>query len=254
MSFTVHAKRASWIFGIAPFYGLLVPPIPSNRVVANLVHSIPRSEDKFRSVGKWPAFRKSASPESISLIEDDFGGSEIQCMKCQASIGNLYHDGKKSGDDHAEAKDRHCVESDAVVFEALDLDEPAPEAPAEPSRQISLDVVETTEAPVSMPAGMTQPTPTSTPQKSSRASSRSTPAATPAATPASTPAAAPASDSRTPRKSVARIVPPNATAQRPQEAQQEGVSATVIGVVAVAAVAIVGIGAWLGLRRANSKK
>lgn len=217
--------------------------------IANSCDSIPRSEDKFRSVGKWAAFRKSATPESIKLVEDDFGGSEIQCMKCDAVIGNLYHDGKKSGDDHPEAKDRHCLESDALVFEPLDLDEPAPEPPtaAEPARQISLTVQETTETPVTMPAGMTQPTIAPSKSASLRSSSR-------ASAPSSgNNALSSSSSSSSGSMRASRKAPRTDSAASPSmERSESGVSATVIGAVAVATVAVVGIAAWLGWR--NSKR
>lgn len=112
-----------------------------------------------------------------------------------------------------------------------------------------------------MPAGMTQPTPTSTPLKGSRASSRvGTPAATPsrstpAATPESTPAGEPGSGMRNSRKGT-RTPGPIKVSQRLdfEEGQESTISTGIIAAVAVAAVAVVGIGAWFGLRRSSNRK
>lgn len=196
-------------------------------VDTNAVDSILRSEDKFRSVGKWPAFRKSAEEGLIVLVEDDFGGSEIQCAQCKAVVGNLYHDGKKSGDEHPDAKDRHCLESAQLTFEPASLDEPAPTTPSH-TPQISLNVQEVTETPSTMPAGMTQPSQTklrSSKSTSLRASRKS---------------AAPSS--------------PSSSASHSKDQEAPGISATVVGVVAVAAIAITGLAIWAGFRRSNNKK
>jgi peptide methionine sulfoxide reductase MsrB len=97
-----------------------------------------RSEDKFRSRGRWPAFRKAATPESIKLKDDySFGlqRKEIVCGKCGSHIGHLFADGKSAGDTHPDAKDRHCVLSLTMNFEAdpnAPTVTPPPPVPEEP--------------------------------------------------------------------------------------------------------------------------
>lgn len=152
-----------------------------------------------------------------------------------------------------------------MTFEAVDLDEPAPEAPAEPSRQISLAVQETTEAPTTMPAGMTQPSSASkvrssqsrvapsTPGGANASSAPSTPAGANAPSAASTPATPGDSGLRNSRRTPARSPAATNPAQQKKSEEEAGLSTTVLGVVAVAVVAVVGVGAWFGWRRATKK-
>ena len=141
-----------------------------------------RSEDKFQSVGKWPAFRKPASAESVKYVEDMFGGSEIQCSKCDKHVGTLFHDGKKAGDSHPDAKERHCIESATVNFIVSNPAEIAPQLPQTPSK-VTLNVSETLERPTTPPLGAPQ-NPKSNNKSKLNSSSNKNPLASSAKTPA----------------------------------------------------------------------
>jgi len=190
------------------------------------------SGDKFRSVGKWPAFRKAATPEAIKLVQDDFGGDDILCSKCLATIGQLYHDGKKAGDEHPEAKDRHCVESKALTFDATDPNEPAPQLPSN-TPSIKLNVSEQLERPTTPPLGVPQSAVDNKKLKQG-ASAKKPAAASSSASPASKPR--------------------SATKSKDSQVESSAPSTAVIGAVALAGVAIISIGAWLGWRQLSNKK
>jgi peptide methionine sulfoxide reductase MsrB len=200
-------------------------------IVSNLFHHNIRSEDKFRSVGKWPAFRKAATNDVVKFVEDMFGGSDIQCQKCSKHVGQLFHDGKRSGDVHPEAKDRHLVESAAVNFEPSNPDEPAPQLPSGAS-SIKLNVSETIESQTTPPLGAPQAGKSTTKGKLNNNSNK----------------AALSSSGRTTRPK-----------DKSEVASKENVdiqlpSKTIMGAVAVAALAIVTIGGYLGYRRYNNKR
>lgn len=161
----------------------------------------------------------------------DFGTDDIECNKCGNHIGQLFHDGKKSGDKHPDAKDRHCVESASLTFEASNPDQEAPVLEA-PVAQLTLNVTESTEKPSTSPLG-TVHAPTPQTKTNLRASAQNRTAA----------ATSKPTRTRTPQP----------TSELVEEAT--GPSKTLMGVVAVAAVAIIGIGGYLGWRRmANNKK
>lgn len=148
------------------------------------------------------------------------------CAKCDKSIGNLYHDGKKAGDEHPEAKDRHLVLSKAVVFEAADPNEPAPQMPETTQPTLTLNVNSTQERPTTPPLGLA--TASSKPLKQSRPKSKR-----------------PAPGSTTPTSSSKEASNTSKQTAAP--------SNVVMGAVAVAAVVIVGIGGWLGYRRFSNR-
>jgi peptide-methionine (R)-S-oxide reductase len=189
-----------------------------------------RSEDKFQSVGKWPAFRKPASAESVKYVEDMFGGSEIQCSKCDKHVGTLFHDGKKAGDSHPDAKERHCIESATVNFIVSNPAEIAPQLPQTPSK-VTLNVSETLERPTTPPLGAPQ-NPKSNNKSKLNSSSNKNPLA---------------SSAKTRR-------PKDASLSDSGQIEQSGPSKTLMGAVAVAAVAIIGLGGYLGWKRFTSNK
>jgi peptide methionine sulfoxide reductase MsrB len=68
--------------------------------VAHLIWYWHRSGDKFQSPGKWPAFAKAATEESV-LLEEDFSvgilRTVIVCKQCSKEIGHVYNDAQQLG-------------------------------------------------------------------------------------------------------------------------------------------------------------
>jgi len=129
------------------------------------------------------------------------------------------------------------VLSASVSFEVADPNEPAPQLPSTPAAAaIKLNVSETLERPTTPPLGVPQAAGSDKKQLK-----QSTGAKKPAA--ASSPSTGP--------KSVR-----DGTPTKSKGAQQEssGPSKIVVGAVALAAVAIVGIGGWLGWRQLSNNK
>eukprot|EP01122_Echinamoeba_exundans_P009677 TRINITY_DN3474_c0_g1_i1.p1 TRINITY_DN3474_c0_g1~~TRINITY_DN3474_c0_g1_i1.p1 ORF type:complete len:267 (+),score=90.08 TRINITY_DN3474_c0_g1_i1:42-803(+) len=78
-----------------------------------------RSGDKFQSPGKWPAFAKAATEESV-LLEEDFSvgilRTVIVCKQCSKEIGHVYNDAQQLAG--VEGQQRHTVSSKNLRFEA----------------------------------------------------------------------------------------------------------------------------------------
>lgn len=122
------------------------------------------------------------------------------------------------------------MESASLSFEASNPAQEAP-APTAPVNQLTLNVSETTERPSSSPLGTVQ---APTPQNKTNLKSGSNKNHT----------AAPSKPTRTRT--------PQPTSELMEEAA--GPSKTLMGVVAIAAVAIIGIGGYLGWKRMSNNK
>lgn len=76
------------------------------------------SKDKFvpkAPLNEFLSFRSAINDSSITKEKKvNYLGmkeTEIKCAKCSFHLGFLYNDGKEVGDDHANAKERHCLSS-----------------------------------------------------------------------------------------------------------------------------------------------
>eukprot|EP00742_Colponemidia_sp_Colp-10_P009059 GILJ01009850.1.p1 GENE.GILJ01009850.1~~GILJ01009850.1.p1 ORF type:complete len:130 (+),score=10.47 GILJ01009850.1:39-428(+) len=80
-----------------------------------------KSDAKFRSHCRWPAFRE-ALPGAVKSRDDSTYGvqrTEILCNNCGLHLGHVFADGKFSGDTHPNAGTRHCVLSLSLKFRPL---------------------------------------------------------------------------------------------------------------------------------------
>lgn len=166
-------------------------------------------------------------------VESEDFTEETYCAKCGKHVGSLFHDGKKVGDEHPDAKDRHLVNAEAVVFEPVDPNEPAPQLPSDAQNSHTMRVNETQERPSTPPMGVTSAAQNAkaTNMKSSRGVLKSSQSVK---KPASNEPASPRLNSSNGASSSTK--------------QSQGLSTTTKAVVGVLAVAAVGLVGWLGYR------
>lgn len=96
-----------------------------NYKCANCAQPVYSSKEKFEPnspLNEFVAFRSAINDSSISKEEKmNFLGineTEIKCGKCSFHLGFLYYDGKEVGDNHPDAKERHCLSSLCINFES----------------------------------------------------------------------------------------------------------------------------------------
>ncbi|RKF19589.1 peptide-methionine (R)-S-oxide reductase [Alginatibacterium sediminis] len=72
---------------------------------------------KFDAGCGWPSFDKSIDLGSIRYLRDSsllMERVEVRCSNCDAHLGHVFDDGP------SESKQRYCINSVALTFEALD--------------------------------------------------------------------------------------------------------------------------------------
>jgi peptide-methionine (R)-S-oxide reductase len=77
-----------------------------------------RSDDKFASTTRWPAYR-DAVPGAVATRADSSEGLdrvEVLCASCGAHLGHVFPDGRLAGDTHPQADLRYCVLSSSLEF------------------------------------------------------------------------------------------------------------------------------------------
>ncbi|HEY2804402.1 MAG TPA: peptide-methionine (R)-S-oxide reductase MsrB [Gemmatimonadales bacterium] len=104
----------------APFCGNLLDN-KKDGVYACICCRLPlfSSNSKFNSGTGWPSFFQPIAPENVMTHEDSAFGmrrTEILCARCDCHLGHVFNDGPRP------TGQRHCVNSDSLVFvEATDL-------------------------------------------------------------------------------------------------------------------------------------
>ncbi len=72
------------------------------------------SDSKFDSGSGWPSFWKTATPDSVELVEDRALGmvrTEVKCANCGSHLGHLFDDAYQTP-----TGDRYCMNSLALEF------------------------------------------------------------------------------------------------------------------------------------------
>eukprot|EP00043_Microstomoeca_roanoka_P001088 m.30809 g.30809 ORF g.30809 m.30809 type:complete len:175 (-) comp10643_c1_seq1:97-621(-) len=81
------------------------------------------SDAKFAGPCIWPSFREPASETALTLRKVDAYNNytcevqEVYCGTCKLFVGHRFEDGRSHGDDHPDAKWRHCVLSLSLQFQ-----------------------------------------------------------------------------------------------------------------------------------------
>jgi peptide-methionine (R)-S-oxide reductase len=88
-----------------------------------------RSEDKFASTERWPAFR-AALPGAVATRRDTSEGLdrvEVLCARCGAHLGHVFPDGRLAGDTDPNACMRYCVLSKGLSFSPRNVEVVVPD-------------------------------------------------------------------------------------------------------------------------------
>ena len=93
---------------------------------ARCAHILYASGDKFVGPCLWPSFRSGARTGSLHTRRVPTGAynqytcavEELYCGACRLFLGHQFEDGVACGDEHPQARWRHCVLSLSLRFAA----------------------------------------------------------------------------------------------------------------------------------------
>jgi len=112
---------------------------------ANCQETLFSSTAKFKANNcTWPTFRAPVSSDVLFLQQALWSGinrTEVSCNKCKEYLGEVYLDGRSTGDTHPQAKHRYCISSKSIQFKPVTQTSFQGSTPAPPSNQLSNPII-----------------------------------------------------------------------------------------------------------------